>query len=299
MDRKGNHTLKRLNAIGDTRAESGFTLIELLVVVSILSVLMSIALPVLGSVKRRMDITRCMVHSRQVTFAELAYAQDNDGRFAETLATIVTGSHCDPYYPNTLVNVDSWPREYRNQSEYFRTYLNKPWPLDCPEAPGRSRWLAEAWQAGDNWRPGHWLMGTKCFWRNFKGLSEHGRVVEGPKTVYRRREGKALVSCLLNYGRRGTTRLISSAHFPGASSASPSLKSNFLWPNFWVRDVPETELDVAMQSVRLEAGYVDGHVESRNASDTMGVWIVADRYWLPTKPELSRGKYFLPTGGLR
>jgi hypothetical protein len=226
------------------------------------------------------------------------YANDNRGRFAETFATILTWSRCDPYYPSTFVNYESEPREYRNQSEHFREYFDSPRCLDCPEAPGRFPALLEAYEAGDGWKPGHWLMGRKCFWRNWKGLSDDGNFLEGPKTTYERGGGKVLISCMLNYGRGRSNHLMSSSHFSGAHRENPSFKNNFIWPDFWMGDVPQEELETAMQSVRLQAGYVDGHVESKDAADTMGVWVVADPFVLIGGPSV-RGKHFLPLGGLR
>lgn len=297
MENKTNHILGR-NADGRRRPE-GFTLIELLVVIAIISVLMAVGLPVLASVRCKLRITRDIVHTRQTAGAEIMYAHEHNGRFAKTLATIWSPLlGWDSYEPSTLVNVDFWPREHRNQSEYLGQYLNRPDYVDCAEPPSRSPWLAEAWQGGDNWRPGHWLMDRKCFWRNFKGWSRDGHVVEGPKTMYARGEGRVLVSCLLNYGRYLRPRLMSSARFRGAHSENPSTKSNFLWPDFWMRDVAQAKLETAMQSVRLQAGYVDGHVESRNASDTMGVWVTSDPFVVGGGPSL-RGMYFLPHGGLR
>ncbi|MHC4617623.1 MAG: type II secretion system protein [Planctomycetota bacterium] len=297
MEDTTNHTLRR-NADGRRRPE-GFSLIELLVVIAIVSVLMGIGLPVLVSVRCKMSITRDIVHTRQTAGAEIMYAHENDGRFAKTLATIWSPlGGWDSYEPSTLVNVDFPPREHRNQSEYLGQYLNRADYVDCAEAPSKSPWLAEAWDAGDNWRPGHWVMGRKCLWRNFKGWSRDGRVVEGPKTMYARGEGRVLVSCLLNHGRYLRPRLMSSARSRGAYSENPSTKTNFLWPDFWMRDVAQAEPETAMQSIRLQAGYVDGHVESRNASDTMGVWVTSDPFVVGGGPSL-RGMYFLPHGGLR
>ena len=66
----------------------GLTLIELLVVVGILSVLTAVGLPVLGSIRRQTRNMRDIVYTRQTAAAEIMYANDNDGRFAEPLSTI-------------------------------------------------------------------------------------------------------------------------------------------------------------------------------------------------------------------
>jgi hypothetical protein len=272
----------------------------LLVVLAITSVLVATLLPALDRVQYSMRITKCMANTRQTTCAEIMYANDNRGRFADSLATIGRPRHgWVSHEPSTIVNTDYWPRDHRNQSKYLGEYLDKPGSVDCPEAPGRSRPLWEAWKAGDDWRPYHWLGGRKCFWRNFKGFAEDGSPVEGPKTTYERGGGKVLISCMLNYGRGRSKRLMSSSHFAGVRRESPMVSSIHVWPDFWIGHVADEELETTMQRTRLQAGHVDGHVESRNASDIMGVWAEVDEnFVLKGEPGL-RGKYFLPLGGLR
>jgi prepilin-type N-terminal cleavage/methylation domain-containing protein len=280
-------------------APAGFTLIELLVVTGILSFLAAISLPVLGSIRRATHITADIVNTRHTVLAEICFANDHGGRFAEPLSTIFSPVRgFESYEPSTVVNVDFEPREHRNQSEYLGEYLNNWKFLHCPESPGRFDEAREAFKAGDDWRPGHWLMGTKCLWRWFKGISTDGLLVEGPKTMYRSGEGEVLVSCLLNYRRYGCDRLMSGTYLDGADTDRPSIKTNFIWPKFWVSNLRGQDLEVVMQGVSLRAGYVDGHVVSAKASETMGVWVSSEPFDPDTGPSL-RGLYFLPTGGLR
>ena len=55
----------------------GFTLIELLVVVSIIALLISILLPVVGKVQYSANITKCKVALRSIATVQVAYAVDN------------------------------------------------------------------------------------------------------------------------------------------------------------------------------------------------------------------------------
>ena len=275
----------------------GFTLIELLVVMGIVSVAAAVSLPVLGRVRRSMRTMLDVVHTRHTTFAEIQYAQDHSDKFADSIATIWAAGASDSYEPSILVNMSFKPREHRNQSEYLGEYLGKAEYVHCPESGRKPSWLEDAWAAGDEWRRGWFTMGTKCFWRRFKGISEDGHVVEGPKTVCERGAGKVLASCMMNYKRYGQARLISSAYFAGGEHDVPSNTSNYLWPEFWIGDVGEGELQGAIEGVGIQAGYVDGHAVSSKASDTMGVWVTADGPLLSMG--MSRGKYFLPLGGLR
>lgn len=58
---------------------AGFTLVELLVVIGIIALLVSILLPVLGSVRRKAQSAACMSDVRQLFMAMNMFAQDNKG----------------------------------------------------------------------------------------------------------------------------------------------------------------------------------------------------------------------------
>jgi prepilin-type N-terminal cleavage/methylation domain-containing protein/prepilin-type processing-associated H-X9-DG protein len=61
------------------RSKAGFTLVELLVVISIISILASMLLPVLGMARLRVQSTQCLNNQRQIHQALLLYAGDNTG----------------------------------------------------------------------------------------------------------------------------------------------------------------------------------------------------------------------------
>ncbi len=61
----------------------GFTLIELLVVISIIAVLMAIMIPTLGRIKKQAAGSACLSNGRQLVFAWILYAQDNDNKLID------------------------------------------------------------------------------------------------------------------------------------------------------------------------------------------------------------------------
>ncbi len=63
------------------RGFGGFTLIELLVTISIIALMISVLLPVLGGARGAARAMVCMTNQRQTTLALLTYTQDYDGRF--------------------------------------------------------------------------------------------------------------------------------------------------------------------------------------------------------------------------
>jgi prepilin-type N-terminal cleavage/methylation domain-containing protein len=66
--------------------KTGFTLIELLVVISIIALLMAIMLPALGRARDLARASVCASNQKQIIYALLTYASDNDDRM--------------PYYSN-------------------------------------------------------------------------------------------------------------------------------------------------------------------------------------------------------
>lgn len=63
------------------RRGRGFTLIELLVVIAIIGVLSAVLLPVVSNVKLAAESGRCVSQIRQLAVANLAYSNENRGRF--------------------------------------------------------------------------------------------------------------------------------------------------------------------------------------------------------------------------
>ena len=65
--------------LSSRQKECCFTLIELLVVIGIIAVLAGMLLPVLSSSRERAKLANCLSNVKQITMANLMYADDSGG----------------------------------------------------------------------------------------------------------------------------------------------------------------------------------------------------------------------------
>ena len=64
----------------DPTPPSGFSLVELLVVIGVISLLLALLLPVIGSVRRAANATKCLANVHQWAQAYQMYLSANRGR---------------------------------------------------------------------------------------------------------------------------------------------------------------------------------------------------------------------------
>ena len=100
----------------------GFTLVELLVVIAIIAVLAALLLPTLSKAKTKAWSVQCLAHLRQISLGMKLYADDSNGRYAES-AGVIEWNQTDP-----TTGVQSWMQQiisYVQTTNIYRCPANK------------------------------------------------------------------------------------------------------------------------------------------------------------------------------
>jgi prepilin-type N-terminal cleavage/methylation domain-containing protein len=100
---------------GPSRA--GFTLIELLVVIAIIAILAAMLLPALGKAKQKAERISCLSNQKQLTYAWVMYADDNNGTLPPNASTSMAGS------PSWVMGIIKWETAFPWPQNYDKSLL--------------------------------------------------------------------------------------------------------------------------------------------------------------------------------
>jgi prepilin-type N-terminal cleavage/methylation domain-containing protein len=129
--------MKRTNQ----KTSPAFTLIELLVVIAIIAILAAMLLPALSSAKRRAQQIACVNGLKQLTLANIMYAQDNK-------------VYVGPLNTNALNSQGDW------MGAMLAYYGNATNVLFCPTAPDKGNPTGAVNPAGTADFAWHWTIST-------------------------------------------------------------------------------------------------------------------------------------------
>ncbi|HUW20937.1 MAG TPA: type II secretion system protein [Sedimentisphaerales bacterium] len=297
---------------GDGRAVrpkggKGFSLTELMVVLGIIAVMMGILLPALGKARRQARAVLGMSNQRQIVSGLNLYAIDNDSRYPESVATIGFGGSWHWQDPRMLTAY--WKRDpglNRSMSAYLRDYIEDAGVMFCPSAPVRYPHLQASWDAGEAWDNPDTdpnkdpVFGTYCFYWNYLGILENGRLFKGPSAGQSR--SKLLVSDYFGYGHwRSLNSYGSCEAFKGAS-VTPGEPVNMFDSAYWSARVDPNTFNPGALKIKLHAGYVDGHVADYSPSQVVPMRISKEADGSKPYPDgtaISPGIFYLPKNALR
>lgn len=193
------------------------------------------------------------------------------------------------------------PDYKRSMSAYLRTYIDDGTIFYCPEAPRNIPHIKDIWAAGDDWQdpditdskadPAH---SSNCFYWNYPLLLEDGTIFKGPqKSTGRPGQSKLLSSCMFAY--YPDTNWNWPNTFGSCNKMKKASKSSTTqeYPSHWVLNSYNYQSERTNTNLKLRAVYIDGHIETYQAKDTVPAKIIAkDGKKIPACP--SPGVFFLP-----
>jgi len=285
----------------------GFTLIELLVVMSIISLLLGISLPTLDKARQQARSLMGARRQHEIVRAVGLYATDNDEQYPESVATVgFVGLGHDWNWSEPTMLTGYRNRKaglYCSMSAYLGRYIDDARVMTCPQVPQEHQYLQQAWEDAEDWdhpdTPSNMglLNGSYCFYWNYTGLlPEQGRLFRGPRSQSGGfRQSKLLVSCYFGYDHWQNPDVYRSCN--RFKHAYPTAETWFS-SSYWSGSDATDGLDAL--TLKLHAGYTDGHVESYGPAEVIPMEVIKDRSAAEPYPSgIGPGIFYLPRNGLR
>jgi len=279
------------------------TLIELLVAISVVTLLVGVLLPALGQARRAARSLVGAHRQRQVVLAVSLYAADHEGRYPESVATAaMLGRTWRWQEPRMMKACQPRASGYQcSLASYLRSYLPKAAILSCPSSPQPYPYLEDAWRAGEQWDnpdtsfTDDSVLGSYCLYWNYVGhLTEQQRPFLGPQTDTDRPAcSRLLISDYFGFNHWRSPEAFGSCE--PLARAEVTVETHEA-PAYWLRH-PQGPPDRTNVHVKLQAGFVDGHVEAYRPRETAVLEVAAALDG--TTPALSgfglgAGQFFIP-----
>jgi prepilin-type N-terminal cleavage/methylation domain-containing protein len=271
----------------------GFTLVELLVSISIMALLSGILVPVLSHVRNKAFEVKSMSNLRGIGSELTVYANDAQGLFPPSVATVGDRDNWTWYDPRRLVgSKQRTPRIHRSMSAYLHDYINIEF-LHCPDSPDKYKYLEEMWDSGDEWdnpetpQEKDPMSGSYCYFWGYDSVvvTEQGkRLFRGPRRPGDGRKYSKLLACDF-FGYSGGYDPSPPRTFASCERmALGTSRSTQLLAPYWsgVSEMPQKPVDADHPSVehlpkiRLKAVYADGHVESYSEQEVVALDIISN-----------------------
>ncbi|UCG47628.1 MAG: type II secretion system protein [Phycisphaerales bacterium] len=275
------------------RKEDAFTLIELLVVIAVIAILMAILLPALRKAREVARMVACSSNQRQVILGLLAYSHDNEHKLPPSPGKDGNSWHrpndlnftyrfWSKRAPLTDAEMDSVKNVYHYAGRYLGTILENSEVFNCPVSKIRDGAIwppygAAAGTYGEFYRTGRFptLPCTYSLLYSFDGFNKASAGAEPFDAPNRTTDKNTLVIQDTLMYLRGNPEL---AWLPDAAAGQNSFHSCHSFehafhakPYFTLKQ-PGADLSVLpwqMNGLKLNAGYLDGHVEKFSATETV------------------------------
>jgi prepilin-type N-terminal cleavage/methylation domain-containing protein/prepilin-type processing-associated H-X9-DG protein len=258
----------------------GFTLVELLVVIAIMAVLLTLLTPALQKAREHAKFALCANNQHQLVAGVITYAAENEGKFPPSIVSTTPGmvARGIPYSWANEINYHPYePMNAYNHGgamyPYLGSYLPSVKNFMCPMSPPDPEDYQDEYE--DHASAGN---ATLTSYNMYWGGYEYPNInFKGPKTIagsrYKgKRTSKLLVHDVMSYWLNDMWMV---AHPTDDTDYPP--KEDPVYGNLvavlWFRYTINIDKP---QDLRMNAGYVDGHVESYYSEET--VWAQSPGY---------------------
>lgn len=273
-------------------------------VLSIIAMLLSILLPVLGRARKAARRLLNTNNQKQVVNGVNLFSLDNDGWFPDSVAinSHFSSGNWNWHDPRKMVASYSFSANgHRSVSGNLKSYVDAEKLMFCPSSPGKHKYWELMWEMGDDYDcptiagPDDQFFGTYCLYWNYTGKvdeSSTGKFSGPRRNTGGRNESKMLISDYLGYGHwnfEGVDVFGSCEKFKGAS---PTRETDYLSSSWSQKS--------NMPDIKLSAGFTDGSVRSYSSRDTvlMKVFRLSDLS-ATYGPGMGPGYFYIPEESLR
>jgi prepilin-type N-terminal cleavage/methylation domain-containing protein/prepilin-type processing-associated H-X9-DG protein len=246
----------------------GFTLIELLVVISIIAILMAVMMPALTKAREQAKQVICQNSQHSLATAVSLYSAENKNRMPPTIQGQQNGSTTFYTIPCRIKYFQNTSAELNGGSliATFGTYLNNPEYLTCPLCPNEKNWkdvfaedLADDTVTITN--------SAYFFLWNYPLFAEkdtRALLNTGDKG----KDTLLLTDFLMTWGgdRWWIPHNVKGAVADNFDGKEGDSRYGKFWKSFKIFYAPDSGLDNPPKT-KLNAAYLDGHVETWTAQD--------------------------------
>jgi len=295
---------------------NGFTIIELLTTVSIITLLIAVSVPVFRAARQQARRLVNIRNQREIVRALTLFACEHDNIFPDSVAVAAsppaTGSGFRWQDPRKVKTTQPLPRmAHSSVAGYLTGYVDKPGTLFCPSSPTKKDYWEDAWKMGDQWNHPDTrydedaLFGSYCLYWNYTGyLGPSSKSFKGPADLYGGpRQSNLLISDYFGYNEWRNLDRFGSCEVIHADKLEV-LKAGAMHSSYWSFASRDKGQDRYALRGKLNAGYVDGHVESYTPTQSVPMEVSEGPdgtvpYLAYPRDARNPGTFFLPAKALK
>ena len=257
------------------KTRQAFTLIELLVVIAVIAILMGILMPALQKAREQARLVGCGSNMRQVILGLTAYATDNSSKLPPHPSYIAPGNYHRPnelnWNGNQMAAVNPAKAGYHYAGRYLRGYIPDAGAFNCPLSAisEKTPWPPVGEPVGtygEFYHSGAYasLHSTYTLLWNYQGFNhQKSNHVDkslghfaGPTSL--QSKTRLVIQDAFFYLTNNTNLLFDMPPQTSWCTSHPSKEGLRAFPYYVHKDEGGQELP----KLRLNAGYLDGRVES-------------------------------------